>query len=129
MAQVLGIGGIFFKSDNPEALYAWYRDHLGINGKAGEGAMFPWRRADEPAQEELTVWSIFPRSSDYFKNSQAGFMLNYIVDDLDATLAHLRANGAQVDEVTQDYEYGKFGWATDPDGNRMEFWQPKANPK
>ena len=125
MAQVLGIGGIFFKSDDPAALYAWYEKHLGISSKPGEGAMFSWRRTDDPAQEELTVWSIFARSSEYFKSSQATFMLNYIVDDLDAILAQLRANGAQVDEVTQEYDYGKFGWATDPDGNRMELWQPK----
>ncbi len=130
MAGVRGIGGIFFKSDNPEALYAWYRDHLGIVSKPAEGALFPWRRADgrsqdDSSQDDFTVWSIFPRSTEYFKTSQASFMLNYIVDDLDATLSHLRAKGAQVDDVIEEYDYGKFGWAMDPEGNRIELWEPK----
>jgi predicted enzyme related to lactoylglutathione lyase len=86
--------------------------------------MFPWRRTDDSAQEEVTVWSVFPRSTKYFKTSRADFMLNYIVDDLDATLADLRASGAQVDEATESHEYGKFGWAQDPDGNRIELWEP-----
>ena len=126
MAHVRGIGGIFFKSENPEALYAWYEQHLGIAAKSGEGAMFHWRRPENPAKEDLTVWSIFPSSTTYFKTSRARFMLNYIVDDLDATLAHLRANGAQVDDATEEYDFGKFGWAMDPDGNRIELWEPKS---
>lgn len=129
MAHVRGIGGIFFKSDNPEALYAWYREHLGIDSKPGEGAMFHWRRSDDPSHEDLTVWSVFPRSTKYFKTSAANFMLNYIVDDLDATLAHLKAKGAEVDELTEEYDYGKFGWVMDPEGNRIELWQPQTPPK
>ena|ERR1700761_858426 len=125
MARVRGIGGIFFKSENPGALYAWYEKHLGIAGRPNEGAMFPWRRAEDAATEEVTVWSIFPASSKYFDPSQAPFMLNYIVDDLDALLAELRAAGVQVDERVERHEYGNFGWITDPDGNRIELWEPK----
>jgi predicted enzyme related to lactoylglutathione lyase len=125
MAHVRGIGGIFFRSDNPEALYAWYQEHLGISSRPGEGAMFHWRRPDDPSREDLTVWSIFPSTTEYFKGSPARFMLNYIVDDLDGTLAELRAKGAQVDDHTEEYDYGKFGWVMDPEGNRIELWEPK----
>jgi catechol 2,3-dioxygenase-like lactoylglutathione lyase family enzyme len=128
MAQIRGIGGIFFKSENPDALYAWYAKHLGIAGRPNVGAMLPWRRADDTSKEEITVWSIFPASTKYFEPSKAPFMLNYIVDDLDATLAELRAQGVQVDERVERHEYGNFGWLTDPDGNRIELWQPPVAP-
>ncbi len=82
MAHVRGIGGIFFKSGNPEALYAWYQEHLGIDSRPGEGASFPWGRSDDSSQEHVTAWSKFASSTKYFKDSQASFILNYIVDDL-----------------------------------------------
>jgi len=125
MAKVLGIGGIFFKSQDANNLYGWYEKNLGIAGKAGVGAMFPWRHADDPNQEETTVWSIFPSTTKYLKDSKAEFMVNYIVDDLDGVLAQLRGAGAAVDDNVESHEYGKFGWATDPDGNRIELWQPR----
>lgn len=125
MPRVLGIGGIFFKSENPQALYAWYEKHLGIAGKPNVGAMFPWRRTDDGAQEHLTVWSIFPASTKYFEPGKAPFMMNYIVDDLDGMLAALRAEGVQVDERVERSDYGNFGWIIDPDGNRIELWEPK----
>ncbi|HTU48347.1 MAG TPA: VOC family protein [Bryobacteraceae bacterium] len=123
MAQVRGIGGIFFKSENPDALYAWYEKHLGIAVQPNVGAMFAWRRADDTLKEEVTVWSVFPASTKYFEPSKAPFMLNYIVDDLDAMLAQLRAQGVTVDERVARSDYGKFGWVTDPDGNRIELWE------
>ena len=126
MPRVVGIGGVFFKSDNPELLYAWYAKHLGIQGRPNEGSTFAWRQADDPAKEEMTVWSIFPSTTKYFGQSRAGCMLNYIVDDLDGLLAELRAAGVAVDERVEEHEYGKFGWVTDPDGNRIELWEPKA---
>jgi predicted enzyme related to lactoylglutathione lyase len=126
MARVRGIGGIFFKSENPEALYAWYEKHLGIAGRPNEGAMFPWKSADDPSEEGMTVWSIFPASTNYFNPSTAPFMINYIVDDLDAVLAELRAAGVQVDERVERHDYGNFGWIIDPDGNRIELWEPKT---
>jgi predicted enzyme related to lactoylglutathione lyase len=126
MARVRGIGGIFFKSVNPEALQNWYEKHLGIAAKPNEGAAFPWRRADEPSKEEITVWSVFPASTKYFDPGTSPFMINYIVDNLDATLAELRAAGVQVDERVERYDYGNFGWITDPDGNRIELWEPKS---
>jgi predicted enzyme related to lactoylglutathione lyase len=125
MAKVSGIGGIFFKSADAKKLYEWYEKHLGIAGKPDAGAMFPWRRADGGNQEEITVWSIFPETTKYFKDSKADFMMNYIVDDLDSMLAELRAAGVAVDDKVESHEYGKFGWITDPDGNRIELWQPR----
>jgi predicted enzyme related to lactoylglutathione lyase len=129
MPQVRGIGGIFFKSENPEALYAWYEKHLGIAGRPNEGAMFPWRRADDLSSEEVTVWSIFDASTNYFDPSKAPFMVNYIVDDLDAALAELRAQGVQVAERVERSDYGNFGWILDPDGNRIELWEAKRPAK
>ncbi len=125
MAGVRGIGGIFFKAESPNELYAWYEKHLGIAGRPGEGAMFTWKRADDPSQDEMTVWSIFPDTSKYFHNDNARFMINYIVDDLDGMLAALRAEGVAVDERVERHEYGSFGWLTDPAGNRIELWEPK----
>ncbi len=125
MPQVRGIGGIFFKSNNPELLKSWYEKHLGIVSRPDVGAVFAWRRADDPSMEQQTVWSVFPASTRYFDPSKSPFMLNYIVDDLDATLEALRAHGVQVDERIERYPYGNFGWITDPDGNKIELWEPK----
>jgi predicted enzyme related to lactoylglutathione lyase len=127
MPQVRGIGGIFFKSENPKALYAWYEKHLGIVGKPNTGAIFSWKSADDPSEEGMTVWSIFPASTNYFEPSKAPFMLNYIVDDLDGMLAELRAAGVQVDDRVERHDYGNFGWIIDPDGNRIELWEPKKS--
>jgi hypothetical protein len=85
------IGGIFFQSRNPQELYAWYEKHLGIAAHPDQGASFAWRQAGDPSKEEMTAWAIFPTSTKYFRDSKAPFMVNYIVDDLDATLAALRA--------------------------------------
>jgi predicted enzyme related to lactoylglutathione lyase len=126
MARVLGIGGIFFKSEDPEALYGWYKQHLGIPARPGVGAIFPWRQPDDTATEHQTVWAIFPARSNYFDPSKAGFMVNYIVDDLNTLLENLRASGLTVDNRVEEHEYGKFAWVIDPDGNRLELWEPKG---
>lgn len=123
MANVRGIGGIFFKSDNAENLRAWYKRHLGIDS-GDYGKMFRWRSQDNPEQEHLTVWAVFPAKSSYFGSDSNRFMMNYIVDDLHATIAELRADGVAVDEKIEESEFGKFGWITDPDGNRIELWEP-----
>jgi predicted enzyme related to lactoylglutathione lyase len=122
--RILGIGGIFFKSPQQEQLSTWYREKMGIDHDQ-YGAMFKWRSMEEPAQERLTIWSIFPSTSDYFAPSQ-GFMINYIVDDLDALLEKLRQAGVQIDPKRDDFDYGRFAWVYDPDGNKIELWQPVA---
>ena len=124
MARVTGIGGIFFKGRNPDELAAWYRDHLGIEVHEGNISIFQWREHDEPEREASTVWSIFPEDTSYFGPGTAPFMINYRVADLDAVLEQLRAEGVQIAEKREDSEYGRFAWIFDPDGNRIELWQP-----
>jgi catechol 2,3-dioxygenase-like lactoylglutathione lyase family enzyme len=129
MKRVTGIGGIFFKSENPAQLYDWYEKHLGIQRDPhGQGASFPWRElhgADgtEPRPEGLTAWSIFPATTKYFGASKASFMVNYRVDNLDALLEDLKKSGIEIDPRREDYDYGRFAWITDPDGNRIELWE------
>jgi predicted enzyme related to lactoylglutathione lyase len=124
MKRVTGIGGIFFKSQNAEQLREWYRAHLGIEADGGNGFAFEWRERDKPDEVGMTIWSVFAGHTKYFEPSKASFMINYRVDDLDAVLAALRAEGVEVDEKVEDSEFGKFGWIMDPDGNRIELWQP-----
>jgi len=121
MERVLGIGGIFFKARDPQALAAWYRDHLGVPLDAGQ----TYGTFNSAAAGESTVWSTFPSDTKYF-GSTAPFMVNYRVRDLDAMLAQLRAAGAVVEERVEDHGYGRFGWAMDPEGNRIELWQPAS---
>jgi len=125
MAKVTGLGGIFFKAENPGKQYEWYAKHLGIErGADGSGALFHWREADDAEQKGMTVWSIFPQHTRYFEPSQASFMLNYRVDDLDALLAKLAEEGVEIDPKREDQPYGKFAWILDPEGNRIELWEP-----
>jgi predicted enzyme related to lactoylglutathione lyase len=119
--RILGIGGIFFKSEHPGPMRQWYAKNLGLSDQ-GQGAMLHWREKDNPQQERMTVWSIFPASSKYFESSQ--LMVNYIVDDLDALLERLSKAGVKIDPKRQDESYGRFAWIYDPDGNKIELWQP-----
>jgi len=125
MQRVTGLGGVFLKANDPKAQYAWYEKHLGIMAKTEEGgAMFHWRYADDPEKTGMTVWSMFPQSTKYFGTGSQAQMLNYIVDDLDALLEALKAEGVTVDPKVEKLDYGKFGWITDPEGNRIELWEP-----
>jgi predicted enzyme related to lactoylglutathione lyase len=124
MPRVTGIGGVFMKAKDPEALKSWYQRHLGVPIEEWGGAAFPWRSAENPDGIGTTVWSLFEDTSDYFDPSPSRFMINYRVDDLHGLLAALRSEGCDVDEKVQDYEYGKFGWVMDPEGNRVELWEP-----
>lgn len=121
MKHITGIGGIFFKAKDPNSLKQWYRDHLGID--AGQyGAMFHWRDAEDTEQEGQTVWAPFPENTTYFQPSTAPFMINYRVADLDGLLTELRAAGVAVDDRADTY--GRFAWLSDPEGNRIELWEP-----
>jgi predicted enzyme related to lactoylglutathione lyase len=128
MAQVEGLGGVFFKADDPESLYAWYEKHLGLARGSSGTPMFHWREDAEPDRRAETVWALFPAGTKYFAPSTKPFMLNYRVKNLDAVLASLRAGGVQVDDRVEDYPYGRFGWLTDPEGNRIELWEPRDDP-
>jgi quercetin dioxygenase-like cupin family protein/predicted enzyme related to lactoylglutathione lyase len=124
MQRVTGLGGVFFKAKDPNAMYAWYEKHLGIKREPdGSGAMFHWRDAADPEKTGLTVWSIFPENTKYFGTGNQSLMMNYIVDDLSALLAELKAAGVAVDPKVEEADYGKFGWITDPEGNRIELWE------
>jgi catechol 2,3-dioxygenase-like lactoylglutathione lyase family enzyme len=127
--RVTGIGGIFFKSEHPGPMREWYAKNLGLSGQGGGEVMLHWREKDKPEQERMTVWSIFPANSKYFEPSQ--LMVNYLVDDLDALLDRLTKAGVKVDPKRQNAPYGKFAWIYDPDGNKIELWQPldPAKPK
>jgi predicted enzyme related to lactoylglutathione lyase len=114
MEKVTGIGGIFFKAEDADALRRWYQEKLGIDVSPYGGAQF----GD-------TVWTIFPASSKHFDPSKKPYMINYRVRNLDAMLAQLRAGGANVADKIDDSEYGRFAWAMDPEGNRIELWEPK----
>jgi predicted enzyme related to lactoylglutathione lyase len=123
--RVTGIGGIFFQAENPGKLYAWYEKHLGIRSEPnGQGAMLHWREDENPERRGMTVWALFEKNSKYFEPSRAPFMLNYRVDDLDALLEALRAEGVEIDPKHEDYPYGRFAWITDPEGNKIELWEP-----
>jgi predicted enzyme related to lactoylglutathione lyase len=120
--RILGIGGVFFKSADRDQTRDWYSKHLGLADK-GQGAMLPWREHDDPQKEHVTVWTVFSASSNYFPPTQP-FMINYIVDDMDALLNRLKQEGVKIDDKRMDESYGRFAWIYDQDGNKIELWQP-----
>lgn len=121
MAKVVGLGGIFFRSRDPAALAAWYATHLGLDvNPAFGGAMFN----EDEARPGYTLWSPFAADTDYFGDRAQSCMINFRVDDLDGLLSQLRAAGVWVDEHTESGEFGRFGWVRDPEGTRVELWQP-----
>src|SRR5688500_7791032 len=113
MERLLGLGGVFFKARDPKALAAWYRDHLGLPIDPNQ----TYTTLKSSAPDEPTVWSTFPTDTAYFgPASYSSCMLNYRVRNLDAMLTQLRAAGAHVEDKVENYDYGRFGWATDPEG-------------
>ena len=126
MKRVTGIGGIFFKAKDPKALGEWYRDHLGVPVESWGGAAFQWQSPENPTGVGTTAWNIFEAGSSYFGPGSAQFMINFRVHDLHALLAALRAEGCAVEATVDESEFGKFGWVTDPEGNRVELWEPPA---
>jgi hypothetical protein len=123
--RILGIGGIFFKSDNRDQMREWYSKHLGLTDKGG-GAMLPWREHDDPQKEHVTAWTVFRSSTDYFDPGHATFMIDYIVDDLDALLDRLKQEGVKIDAKRMNESFGQFAWIYDLDGNKIELWQPAS---
>jgi len=124
--RAIGVGGVFFRSPDPGRLAAWYRDHLGLDTEdwgGTNGASFG--PADMPPNS-FTVWGAFSKNTEYFGDSGQSFMLNLVVDDLDAALANVAEGGCEVIPETEDHDYGRFGWFVDPDGNRVELWEPPA---
>ena len=124
MKRVTGIGGIFFKAKDPAALGAWYKKHLGIDVQDWGGAAFDWTDDSGKPTKGTTAWCISSTDGDQFAPSRSSFMVNYRVADLAGLLQALRQEGCTVLEKTDESEYGKFGWVMDPEGNKVELWQP-----
>lgn len=126
MQRVTGIGGVFFQARDPVALAAWYRTHLGIDVQAWGGAAFRWTDAAGRPVAGTTAWCVGPLGDERFAPGRAPFMINYRVADLAALRQALRAEGCQVLDATDESEYGRFGWVLDPEGNKVELWEPPA---
>jgi predicted enzyme related to lactoylglutathione lyase len=124
MAKALGIGGIFFKSPDPARLQKWYAEWLGISVISEEGISFAIFQPGAMPEKGYTVWSAFDSGTTYFAPSGKEFMFNLVVDNLEEALSQVAAGGAQVVGEVQKSEYGSFGWFMDPDGNKVELWQP-----
>ena len=126
MKRVTGIGGIFFKAKDAPALHAWYKQHLGIDVQEWGGIAFSWADSEGNPTGGMTVWSVAPAESDQFAPSEAPFMVNYRVDDLHALVGALKEEGCNVLDKIDESEFGKFAWVIDPEGNKVELWQPPA---
>ena len=124
MKRVTGIGGIFFHAKDPTALRAWYQKHLGIDVQEWGGTAFTWADDTGNPTTGTTVWSISAANGKQFAPSTSAFMINYRVADLAGLLQALRTEGCNVLEKTDDSEFGMFGWVMDPEGNKVELWQP-----
>ena len=125
MAKITGIGGVFFKSKNDnKALVAWYQKHLGMQLESWGGAILRW--PDDKAEDKgLTVWHVAEKESKWFSPSDSSFMINYRVDNLDEMIAQLREGGIEIIKGPDSDVNGKFAWIMDPDGNKVELWEPK----
>lgn len=122
--HVTGIGGVFVKSKNPEGLADWYREILGLDVKPWGGAAMPF---DTPGHPPKVAWSAFPDSGDQMSPSTREFMINFAVDDMDAILARVAAHGVPILKRDDHDTFGRFAWIQDPDGTKIELWQPKNN--
>lgn len=123
MKRVTGVGGVFLKAKDPKALAAWYEKHLQINFQGNTYGLLPWKEDDHP--EPQTVFSFMSADDTYFDPSPKPFMINFRVANLDALLQTLRDEGVQVVEATETMDgIGKFGWIVDPEGNKVELWEP-----
>ncbi len=123
VGHVTGVGGIFVKSKDPKALAQWYRDALGLDVKPWGGAAIPF---DTPGHPPKVAWSAFADSTDHMLPSTREFMVNFAVDDIDAIVARLTAKGVPILKRDDSDDFGRFAWIVDPDGTKIELWQPKA---
>lgn len=123
MKRVTGIGGIFFKCDNPERIKKWYNKHLGLDTDA-YGTNFEWRQGADPGKKGFTQWSVNSRNASYADSSDQQFMINYRVDNLEEMVAQLKEEGVQIVDDIEKFDYGKFVHIVDVEGNRIELWEP-----
>ncbi len=121
--RVTGLGGVFFKAKDPEAIRSWYQQHLEIEMNE-YGGMFQWREKDLPEKVGNTAWNAFPEDTAYYQPSKKDFMFNYRVENLEELLSVLKKEGVEIVGEIETYPYGKFGWIMDPEGNKIELWEP-----
>ncbi|MHA2027947.1 MAG: VOC family protein [Candidatus Kariarchaeaceae archaeon] len=126
-SHIIGIGGIFFKSKNPNSLQKWYEDKLGFSVQVpyddtDTAITFKWKTFD--GENHNTVWAPWPQDATYFEPSKSSWMINYVVRDMEVLIGKLQSDGIEVSDEIKTYSYGKFGWAMDPEGNKIEFWEP-----
>lgn len=121
--RVTGIGGIFFKCKDPEKVRQWYSTHLGFTTDK-HGTSFEWKQVDNPEQKGFSVWSPFTNNTKYFEPSQKEFMVNFRVQNLDALVEILRTEGVTIVDNIETFDYGKFVHIMDPEGNKIELWDP-----
>jgi predicted enzyme related to lactoylglutathione lyase len=127
MAKITGIGGVFFKSKSDhKQLAAWYAQHLGLKLEGWGGAILRWPE-DKAEDRGLTVWHVAEHKSEWFSPSESSFMINYRVDDLEGLLTQLRRDGVAIVKGPESHDNGSFAWILDPDGNKLELWQPKLS--
>jgi len=124
MKKVTGIGGIFFKCKDPEAINEWYKTHLGFD-TSPYGTSFEWRQIDDSTKKGLTQWNPFAENTKYFEPSTKDFMLNYRVENLEALVEQLKNEGVTIVDKIEDSDYGKFVHILDIEGNKIELWEPK----
>lgn len=124
MKRVTGLGGLFFRSRDPKAALDWYRKYLGIDSADWGGFAFQWRAKEQPEEVGYTVWSVFPADTEHFGPSRESFMMNFRVDDLSALIAALKTDGIEILGDIEQHENGKFAWILDPEGRKIELWEP-----
>ena len=124
MAKVTGIGGVILAADNPQQMQEWYSQHLGVSVDDHGVWSHYWRERETPEHIGRTVWEVFAKDAENFKSSASPFMVNYRVDDLEEFLAELRQSGVTVLEETVEFPFGRLGWCIDPEGNKIELWEP-----
>ena len=134
MKRVTGIGGVFFKSEDPEKLKKWYVKHLGLplvdEGSAGSFVIFNWQEQADVERKGYTLWGPFKQDTDYMAPSKKDFMFNFTVDNLEEILIKLKEEGVEVSDRREEHQEGKFGWIMDPEGNKIELWElPKKKKK
>jgi len=124
MKRVTGLGGVFFKCANQASAIDWYRKHLGIEAADWGGFAFRWREPEDTEEIGYTVWSAFPKDTKYFAPSESAHMVNFRVADLEGLMTALREEGVEIVGDIEQHENGKFGWILDPEGNKIELWEP-----
>jgi predicted enzyme related to lactoylglutathione lyase len=124
LGKAIGIGGVFFRSKDPKKLQAWYEEHLGFERDDEGYIYFRWPKQAKMDPNAYTLWGPFPKDTKYFGTSEQPIMINFVVDDLDAILNQLKSKGVEVDDHIEKHSEGRFGWFIDPEGNRIELWEP-----